>query len=269
MKNFDNPNNTIFVRRDGALGYLILNRAEKKNALTEAMWQTIPAALDSLDADASVRAIIVTSNTPCGFSAGADIGELEAIAAHPERRESNRLAIRTAQRALARTEKPTIAQIWGACFGGGCGLALHCDMRFASETAHFGITPAKLGIVYPLSDTKQLMDTVGPSHAKSILFTGRTLGANEALDIGLVDAVHAEDQLAEATKIFASQVAAVSQYSVRHSKKFVRRILDGQIDDDAETAEVFKAAQEGIDAAEGIRAFLEKRPAEFRWTGED
>jgi enoyl-CoA hydratase/carnithine racemase len=259
----------VYIERCGATAYLRLNRADKKNAMTEAMWSVIPGALQHLEHDPKVRVIILASSTEGIFSAGADIAELEAIAQSSDRQESNRQAIREAQRALARCVKPTIAQIGGACLGGGCGLALHCDMRYASQNARFGITPAKLGIVYPLSDTKQLMDIVGPSKAKIMLFTGRIMDASEALSIGLVDGLYPEDQLADKTRAFAQQIAAVSQFSVRNMKKIVRRVLDGQHDDDAATAEIFKKAQEGEDAAEGIRAFLEKRPPVFRWNGDD
>lgn len=265
---FSDPCSPIVIRKEGALGFLLLNRPDKKNAMSEAMWAAIPKALRDLDADKKVRVIIFSSSRPGSFCAGADIAELEAISSSAERQESNRQAIREAQRQLARTEKPTIARIDGACMGGGCGLALHCDMRFASTSAKFGITPAKLGIVYPLNDTKQLMDLVGPAHAKSMLFTGRVMGAAEARDIGLVDEVHAEDELVDRTAAFAQQIASVSQFSVRQMKVIIRQILDGQIDDDEATAEIFKAAQEGEDAKEGIRAFLEKRPARFTWNGD-
>jgi len=266
---FSDNSKPVFVKREGAIGYLLLNRPAKKNAMSEAMWTAIPEALQILDRDRDVRVIILASSTEGAFSAGADIAELEAIATSSARQESNRKAIREAQRALARTEKPTIAQIGGVCMGGGCGLALHCDMRFASADARFGITPAKLGIVYPLNDTKQLMDLVGPAHAKSMLFTARVMGADEALSIGLIDEVHAAGDLAEKTAAFAGQISAVSQFSVRNMKKIIRQILDGQIDDNEATADIFKAAQEGVDAKEGIRAFLEKRSANFTWNGED
>jgi len=266
---FSDTSQPIYVKKDGAIGYLLLNRPGKKNAMSEAMWRAIPKALSILDCDETVRVIVLASSCEGVFSAGADIAELEEISLSVERQESNRNAIREAQRALARTEKPTIAQIDGACMGGGCGLALHCDMRFASKMARFGITPAKLGIVYPLNDTKQLMDLVGPAHTKSMLFTGRVMDAEEALSIGLIDEVHCVDDLADHTTSFARQISAVSQFSVRHMKKIIRRVLDGQIDDDEETAQIFKNAQDGIDAKEGIRAFLEKRPANFTWNGEN
>ncbi|MBL4638966.1 MAG: enoyl-CoA hydratase/isomerase family protein [Kordiimonadaceae bacterium] len=265
--NFSDKSNVIYIERQGHIGRLVLNRPEKRNAMSEAMWTVIPSAVALLDADPDVKVIIITSSDEGAFSAGADISELQTIAADPARRESNRLAIRDAQRCLARAKKPTIALVWGACVGGGCGLAIHCDFRFASSAAKFAITPAKLGIVYPLNDTKQLIDLVGPSKAKSLLFTGRMILADEALDMGLIDEVYDADSLLENTLAFAEQISTVSQYSVQNMKRFVQRVLDGQVDDDQVTAEIFKAAQEGEDAAEGVQAFLEKRPSAFRWNG--
>jgi len=265
--NYDDTSGVIYIEREGSVGKIILNRPDKRNAMSEAMWAAIPEAVASLDADPAVRAIIVTSSSEAAFSAGADIGELEAIAGDPERQESNRLSIRAAQRSLARAKKPTIAQIWGACIGGGCGLAIHCDFRFAATTARFAITPAKLGIIYPLSDTKQLVDLVGPSNAKSILFTGRMFNAEEAVTIGLVDHVYAGSALADYVAEFAEQISQASQYSVQNMKVFIQRVLDGQTDEDNETAAIFNLAQAGEDAAEGVRAFLEKRKATFTWQG--
>ena len=266
---FNDSTQAITLKREGAIGFLLLNRPKKKNALSEKMWAAIPVAVARLNSDKSVRVIILTSSTEGMFSAGADIAELEVIAASPERRESNRRAIQNAQKALADSPKPTIAQISGACMGGGCGLALHCDMRFATDASRYGITPAKLGIVYPLSDTRQLIQLIGPAKAKSMLFTGRVLKADEALAIGLVDEIHSEATLAEKTEAFAKQIAAVSQFSVRTMKKTIGAILNGQVDEDETSTALFKKAQEGEDAAEGIRAFLEKRPANFTWTGDD
>lgn len=265
MTDFFDKTNPIYTDVEGSIGSLVLNRADKRNAMSEAMWTAIPHALDVLDRDKRVRVIIVRSSSQTAFSAGADIAELETIARNPARQESNRIAIREAQRALARTQKPTIAQISGPCMGGGCGLAIHCDLRFAARGARFGITPAKLGLIYPLNDTKQLIDLVGPAKAKSMLFTGRVLEAEEALLIGLIDELYSAEDIGQKTISFAEQIASVSQYSVRGIKALVRRVLDGQVDDNEATAEMFRAAHEGVDAAEGVRAFLEKRPARFTW----
>jgi len=267
MIDFRTPESPVYIEGGKPLGRLILNRPNKRNAMSEAMWTVLPKAVQALDDDPAVRVIIVTSSSDKAFSAGADIAELQAIAADPKRQESNRLAIRDAQRTLARTRKATIAMIYGACVGGGCGLALHCDFRYAAKSARFGITPARLGLIYPLNDTKQLMDLVGPAHAKSLLFTGRIMDADEALAIGMADALFEGDALAAETEAFAHQIAAASQYSVQGIKATIRRILDGQLDDDAESAEMFRRAHEGVDAAEGVSAFLEKRAPKFPWNG--
>ena len=267
MTDFTDKSSPIYTRKANGIGWLMLNRADKRNAMSEAMWRMLPQAATVLDRDQEVRVIIVASTSDAAFSAGADIAELEVIAKDKNRQESNRMAIREAQRLLARLRKPTIAKVTGACMGGGCGIAIHCDFRFAARGARFAITPAKLGLVYPLNDTKQLIDLIGPSKAKSMLFTGRVVDADEALAIGLVDELCAQDELDGRVEAFASQIAAVSQFSVHGIKDFVQRILDGQVDDDDETAAVFRDAHEGVDAAEGVRAFLEKRPPNFRWNG--
>lgn len=259
------PNSAVFAKISGSIGRIVLNRPEKKNAMSQAMWARVSKAVAALGATPEVRVILLCSSTPTSFSAGADISELETIAIDPVRREANRLAIRTAQRDLARAKKPTIAQISGPCVGGGCGLAIHCDFRIAANTARFGITPAKLGIIYPLNDTKQLMDLVGVSAAKSMLFTGRLLSAVEAEKIGLIDRLTEAEALDETVEEFAQELAAVSQYSLSGMKQNIQRILDGQVDDDARSEKMFIDAHEGEDAIEGVKAFLAKRPAKFTW----
>ncbi len=259
----------VFARIDGPFGRIVLNRPDKKNAMSQAMWHRVASAVQALDAAADVRVIILCSSTLGSFSAGADISELETIASDPERREANRRAIRDAQRGLARAKKPTIAQISGPCVGGGCGLAIHCDFRFADGDARFGITPAKIGIIYPLNDTKQLMDLVGVSNAKSMLFTGRLIDALEAKSIGLIDRLVSADQLVAEVEVFARELSAVSQYSLNGIKQTMQRILDGQVDDDPASENMFVTAHESVDAKEGVKAFLEKRQAKFTWSQGD
>ena len=172
-----------------------------------------------------------------------------------------RAAIRDSQYALARAPKPVVALVEGVCVGGGCGLAIACDLRVAAPAACFGITPAKLGLVYSLHDTKLLVDLVGPAQAKRILFTGALLPAEEAHRIGLVDLL-AEDASAEAERL-AEQIAAASPHSVQGTKRMIRRILAGQADDDEDTLAEFRAAFSASDYREGVSAFLEKRKPIF------
>ncbi len=262
-------NALVFAQIDGHIGRIVLNRPDKRNAMLVDMWRRVVMAVHALDAAHEVRVIIVCSSNEAAFCAGADLAELEAIAKDPEKRERNRLAIRDAQRSLARSAKPTIAQISGSCVGGGCGLAIHCDFRFAAQGARLGITPAKIGLVYPLNDTKQLMDLVGVANAKSMLFTARLVDTEEALSLGLVDRCIAPEQLETEVLAFADHMASLSQYSLYGIKQTMQRILDGQVDDDTQSERMFLDAHDGVDAQEGVQAFLEKRKPVFSWSPSD
>ncbi|NJS14813.1 MAG: enoyl-CoA hydratase/isomerase family protein [Sphingopyxis sp.] len=248
---------TLRLTTTGAIATLRIDRPEKRNAFNQAMWDALPALVDQAMADPHVRVLILASAADGIFCAGADIGELLANKDDAAWRAANQAAINRAQHVLARAPKPTIAFVDGDCIGGGCGLSLACDIRIARSRARLGITPAKLGLVYPLHDTKLLVDLVGPGQAKRMLFTGALLGADEALRIGLVD------MIADGPDDLAATIAAASPHSSAQIKGFVRRILDGQTDDNDETLTVFADAFTGADFLEGTTAFLEKRKPEF------
>ena len=249
---------TLRLEHDGATAHLLIDRADKRNAFTIAMWEALPDLVAEAAARVGTRLLVLRAAEPGGFCAGADIRELLANKDDAQWRAANQRAINRAQYELARLDLPTLAFVQGDCVGGGCGLALACDLRVATRQARFGITPAKLGLVYPLHDVKLLIDLVGPGQAKRILFTGSLLDAEEALRIGLVE------QLAEKPDAMAEAILAASPHSVRETKRFVRRVLDGQGEDDAETLRIFAEAFEGPDFAEGTAAFVEKRKPEFR-----
>ena len=241
----------------GGIARLLIDRPLKRNAMTTDMFGQIPALIAEAEAKKHVRAIVLGSARPGMFCAGADISELSVNADNPGWRAANQSAINAAQLALARADRPTVAFVDGDCVGGGCGMALACDIRVATTRARFGITPAKLGLVYPLHDTKLLVDLVGPGQAKRILYTGDLLSAEEALRIGLID------QIADHPDDLLGSIAGNSLHSQRQSKAIIRRILDGQAADDAATLAMFAEAFEGPDFREGVAAFLEKRKAVF------
>lgn len=239
------------------LARLRIDRADKRNAFRQDMWERLPGLVADASAAADVRLLILESATPGMFCAGADIAELLERSGDPAWRSANQAAINRAQWELTRAPLPSLAFVDGDCVGGGCGLALACDLRVATPRARFGITPAKLGLVYPLHDTKLLVDLVGPANAKRMLFTGQLLSAEDALRIGLVD------MIADGPDALASAITSASPHSTRAAKAMIRRILDGQAADDDATRTMFADAFEGPDFAEGVRAFVEKRPPRF------
>lgn len=252
----------IVVERAGPVATVTLNRPAKRNALSIEMWRRMIALVDELDRDTAVKVVVVTGSGEA-FAAGADIDEFEQSLSDPKLGELVAEVTSSAQRRLARNAKPTIAKIRGACVGGGCGIALCCDLRFADETAKFAITPAKLGLVYSLADTKRLVDIVGPARAKDMLFTGRLLGADEAHRIGLVDRLLAAGDLDAAVAAYAADIAATSQFSARGNKRMVQMIIDGATDDDRDTRRLFVDAFSGADFKEGVTAFIHKRKPVF------
>jgi enoyl-CoA hydratase/carnithine racemase len=253
----------LTLERAGGIATLLLNRAGKRNALTLDMWQALPAAAAALAADAGVRAVLVRGAGEQAFSGGADIEEFPRVYATPAAAAAYNAAVRAGQDAVAALPMPVIAVIFGACVGGGCGLALACDLRFAAQGARFAVPPARLGLAYPFAETLRLVQAVGPSRAKDLLFSGRLVGAAEALAIGLADRVLPEAELAAAAETYAREVAALSGISIRTGKRMVAAIAGGA---DAETPDLraaFEATFAGADFAEGTRAFLEKRAPRF------
>lgn len=249
---------TLRLETEGHVAHLLIDRLDKRNAFNMAMWEMMPGLLDQVERNPEAKVLVIRSaEAGASFCAGADIKELLANKDDAQWRSANQAAINRVQHKLARLDMPTLAFVEGDCIGGGCGLALACDLRVATGAARFGITPAKLGLVYPLHDVKLLTDLVGPGQAKRILFTGGLLDAEEAQRIGLIEMV------ADEPTYLVEGLLAASPHSIRESKKFVRRVLDGQAADDEETLRLFAEAFTGSDFLEGTTAFVEKRKPEF------
>ncbi len=253
----------VFGETDGSVGWIRLNRPDRRNALTGEMWERVAALAEYFDGDNRIRVICLGSAVAGSFAAGADIAELQSIAGDPDLCEANRLAIRRGQRTLARTLTPTVAVIDGPCMGGGCGLALHCDFRLASDRSSFAVTPAKLGLVYPRSDLKRMYDIIGGRGARQLLLKALPVDADVALKIGLVDEVVSPDGLLSAVRVLTNRLSELSPYAIRAIKDSLIAIEDGAVDDDEASAKAFVSAHQHPEGIEGLTAFLEKRKPQF------
>ncbi|QPP05622.1 enoyl-CoA hydratase/isomerase family protein [Streptomyces bathyalis] len=245
---------TLLTEYADGVATLVLHNPAKRNAMTEAMWRELPGVLSALADDASVRVLVVTGaeNT---FCAGADISTLRDSV-----ESSQGLAV-AAEEALSAFPKPTLAAVRGHCVGGGAQLAAACDLRFAAQGSLFGVTPAKLGIVYPASSTQRLVRLVGPATAKYLLFSGELIDADRALRSGFVDEVHPQDSLDERVSAFTRTLVERSQLTQAAAKEFTRDTVDA-----SRTEYWRRVAAESGEAAEGAAAFMERRSPRFRWT---
>jgi enoyl-CoA hydratase/carnithine racemase len=246
---------------DGRTATLTIDRPQRRNAMSFAMWSALPGLIGQVKAAEDVRVLIIQGTAH--FSAGADISEFATLRAGADGARRYGAAVHAGERAIAELEIPTIAAINGFCIGGGCEIALACDLRIAAEDARFGITPAKLGIVYNMTSTKQLVDAVGPAWAKRILFSADLLDAPTALRIGLVDELLPPGELAAHVRDLADRIASRAGVSVRGAKQIVGRILAGQHAEDDAVHAIYDEAVLSPEYAEGVAAFLEKRQPRF------
>jgi enoyl-CoA hydratase/carnithine racemase len=253
----------LLLASDGPVARLVFNRPHARNAVTQAMWRALPGLLDEVARDAAVRVLVVQGVDATAFASGADIAEFESVYGTPAAARASSEAIDRAIEALATLPKPVVAMIRGVCVGGGCSLALACDLRFAEAGARFAVTPAKLGLCYSLADTRRLVAAVGLSRAKDLLYTGRIVGAEEALAMGLVDRVIPAGEIEAATLAWTKQLQSTAGSAHAATRRILGRLAAGAPDDDAEAKAIFLDCFAGDDFAEGFRAFLEKRKPRF------
>jgi enoyl-CoA hydratase/carnithine racemase len=250
----------LVVTTDGPIATLWLNRPAKRNAVTFAMWAGIADRCQKLAADASVRVLVVRGAGE-HFCAGADIGDL---ADHDP--ADYHATNKAADDALAAFPKPTIAAISGSCVGGGAEIAIACDLRLADTSARFGITPARLGIVYPAFAVERAVLLLGGSAAKHLLFSAELVDAGRALRVGLVDEVHepgaAAQRLEDLTTLLATERSLLTQEA---SKEMVDAVVrTGAVPAEMAARWAAEVAASG-DPAEGRDAFFERRPPRFTW----
>jgi enoyl-CoA hydratase/carnithine racemase len=253
----------ILTERAGDIATLILNRPEKMNALSRALWTKVGEVMQALSADESLRCIVIRGAGDKAFSPGADISEFEAERANFEQARSYGHQMHATMAAIRDCRHPTIAMIKGVCVGGGLELASMCDLRICGESSRFGVPVNRIGVIMAYPEIAALIDLVGRATALEILLEGRVFGAQEAKEKGLVTKVTPDDKVEEETYAAARRIADGAPLVNRWHKQFARRLLDPRPLTPQELDEGFASAATE-DYQEGYRAFIEKRKAEFK-----
>jgi enoyl-CoA hydratase len=247
---------------DEGVAVLTIDRQEKLNALDLHVMEEIGQALLELEAEGP-RAIIVTGAGERSFVAGADISAMSVMSPLEAKRFSE--IGHAAMALLDRSPVPTIAAVNGYALGGGCEVAIACDVRVAAENATFGFPEVSLGILPGMGGTQRLPRLVGPALAKELIFTGRRIGAEEAREIGLVNRVVPQGEALGVAKELAGEIAANGPLAVRHAKAATNRAMDVDLVSGLEyEADQFALLFATEDAREGMGAFAERRKPEFK-----
>jgi enoyl-CoA hydratase len=250
----------VLVEVDGRVGVVLLNRPKQLNALSGELMGELVSVLLELDEDAEVRAIVLGGNERA-FAAGADIAELAAgtpISLYENRRIDAWDSIRAVR-------TPIVAAVSGFCLGGGCELAMLCDLIVAAESAKFGQPEINLGVLPGAGGTQRLTRAVGKALAMDMILTGRMLSAREALDFGLVARVVAQEAWLDEAKRVAHEIASKSPISVRLAKEAIDKAFETPLGAGVEfERRSFYLARAAEDATEGLNAFVEKRLPDFK-----
>jgi len=255
----------IHVEKEGALGWLIFDHPERRNAISHEMWEALPRAAQALGDDPELRVVLLRGAGEISFVSGADISEFEGRRTGGDAAAAYEEATGRAFGALASLNKPVIAMIHGFCVGGGMATALAADLRYAADDAVFAIPAARLGLAYHPGGIEALEVLVGPSAAKEILFSARRYTAAEAKALGLVNRVFPKAALEQEVRSIAAEIAANAPLTIRSVKTLVRELgKDGHTRDRAAMSESIRRCFESADYKEGVRAFLEKRAPRFQ-----
>ncbi|WP_420409479.1 enoyl-CoA hydratase-related protein [Hoeflea sp.] len=248
------------------LGRLVVNRPEKRNALTDAMWRAIPEAIEWLIAKQSVHVITIEGAGGRDFSAGADIAEFDTLRKDAASARTYEAGNSMAFAAIRNAPVPVLAVIRGICFGGGFGLAAAADLRIADTTARFAIPAGRLGLAYPVDAVTDIVRALGDQQARQALYTGKEFSAEHARDIGCLLSLCSPEALDTEATALARSVAAAAPLSVRASKAAISSLASRRDDDLRKAKSLADATFDSRDYAEGRAAFRDRRRPDF--TGE-
>lgn len=252
---------TIRVRREGAIATVVLHRPEKRNALNSQLRRELTEAIDALAVDEEVRAVILTGAGDKAFAAGADVAEFATRTVEEQRAEVERRRIYDS---VTECPKPVVAAIHGFCLGGGCELALACDIRVADETAQFGQPEVRIGLIPGGGGTQRLVHLVGPGQAFRIALTGDILPAEEAYRIGLVEFLTPAGEHVDTARELCERIIRWSPRAIQLIKQAVRGASELPLSRGLELErDLFLEAFGSADGREGVQAFVQKRAPVF------
>jgi enoyl-CoA hydratase/carnithine racemase len=255
---------TIF-ETDGPLAILTFNRPDARNAMTWEMYQALLDACDRVDKDVDVRVFILRGAGGKAFVAGTDIAQFQTFRDREDGLKYEEKLDHVLDR-LERVNKPTIAQVQGVAAGGGCAIALTCDLRVATPESTFGIPIARtLGNCLSGASYSRLVDLVGPGVVKDLLFTGRLVSGTEAQAVGMVNRLVPADEIERTVRDLAATLASNAPLTLRATKEMIRRVLAKRRLAAGEDADMVEMCYTSHDFHEGVTAFLDKRKP--RWTG--
>jgi enoyl-CoA hydratase len=256
---------TLRVEKRGAVGWIVFDQPARRNAINGEMWRGIAPAMKRFDGDAEVRCVAFRGAGTEAFSAGADISEFEGKRSSEESVGQYDDLLDQVLHAIQGSLKPSVAMIYGYCFGGGVEVALACDLRYCAASAQFAVPAAKLGLAYNVEGHKRLLETVGHARAREIMFLGRRYPAHEALAMGLVHRVLPDAELETFTEKAISDLCANAPLSIANTKTILEEYAKSAgTPDAARMRAAIERCARSEDYREGRRAFMEKRKPQFK-----
>ena len=256
----------LVLQKDGPIGWITFNQPEKRNAVSQEMWQAMPEYVADLSSDPAIRVVILRGAGETAFVAGADISQFKDRRRNAADEEEYRRISGAGSESLARLGKPLVAMIHGFCIGGGVSIAITCDLRIAADDARFGIPAARLGLGYHYKGMERLMSLIGPAYTKELFFTARTdFTAQDALRMGLVNQVVPKADLERFTRDYALTMSRNAPLTQRSAKASVEQLLKPEAQRDyALLDKLIKDCFDSQDYQEGVKAFSEKRRPQFQ-----
>jgi len=255
----------LLLEKDGPIGWIVFNQPDKRNAVSQEMWEAMPGYVEDLATDDAIRVVILRGAGDQAFVSGADISQFKDRRRNMADEEEYRKISARGGEALSHLTKPLLAMIHGYCVGGGLSIAIGCDLRLCADDARFGVPAARLGLGYHYHGMEKLMRLVGPAYTEEIFFTARTdFSAQDAWRMGLVNQVVAKADLERFTREYALTISRNAPLTIRSAKATVEQLGKPPAERDLALLDKLIAdCFNSQDYQEGVKAFSEKRRPRF------